>query len=295
LWARKNNHSGQVLLKNLEEKIMMLRTEKGQLSRRDWLQSMCLGFALTRVTRIEAAESVSFPATIAVEVKRAFSTPGPQPNGLQATQDGLWVLDQGTNRVALLDYRDGKVIREFGTVTDRGSGITFDGSTLWIASTYNRLILRVDPQNGKTLMQFPSPGSGVVKWGPRSEHPSPTGAHGLEFSLNELWVAVPPSAAIYVMNPENGGVLRSFPAPGIRPHGIGWDPDGALWCTESNYRSFFKMSRQDGKILKQVLLPPTLPEVDGIVVVPHGMTIWDNQIWFCVAETAEVYRFRIPK
>jgi DNA-binding beta-propeller fold protein YncE len=272
----------------------MSHAELRKLSRRDWLQSICLGLAAIRVTKADAAKSFSFPSTIASEVKRAFSTPGPQPNGLQATREGLWVLDQGTNRVALLDYRDGKVIREFSTETDKGSGITFDGSALWIASTYSRLILKVDPQTGKTLKQFPSPGSGMVKWGPRGDHPTPTGAHGLEYSQNELWVAVPPSATIYVMSPENGEVLRSFPAPGIRPHGIGWDPDGALWCTESNCRSFFKMSRQGGQILKQVLLPPTQPEVDGIVVVPHGMTIWDNQIWFCVAETAEVYRLAIP-
>jgi streptogramin lyase len=273
---------------------MISQTRPEKMNRRDWLQSICCGFALARMTKAEPTESVNFLTTIAVEVKRAFSTPGPQPNGLQATREGLWVLDQQTNRVALLDYADGKVLREFGTEADRGSGITFDGSALWLASTYNCLILRVDAKNGTTLKQFSSPGSGLVKWGPRSEHPSPTGAHGLEFSWNELWAAVPPSATIYLMNPESGEVLRSFPAPGIRPHGIGWDPDGALWCTESNYRSFFKMSRQSGKILKQVLLPPTWPQVDGMVVVPHGMTIWDNQIWFCVAETAEIYRFPIP-
>lgn len=273
---------------------MIGQTSHEKLSRRDWLQAICFGFAVTRLAEAEGAESTSFPTTIAVDVRRAFSTPGSQPNGLQATREGLWVLDQGTSRVALLDYRDGKVLREFGTEADRGSGITSDGSALWIASTYNRLILRVDPKNGRTLKQFASPGSGLVKWGPRGEHPSPTGAHGLEFSRNELWVAVPPSVRIYVMNPESGEVLRSFPTPGIRPHGIGWDPDGELWCTESNYRSFFKLSRQSGKILKQVLLPPTQPEVDGIVVVPHGMSIWDREIWFCVAETAEIYRFPIP-
>jgi sugar lactone lactonase YvrE len=94
---------------------------------------------------------------------------------------------------------------------------------------------------------------------------------------------------IYVVNPEDGAVLRSFPAPGVRPHGIGWDPDGALWCAESIYRSFFKMDAATGRILRQATLPPTEPQVDGIVLVPHGMTIWQRQIWFSVAETGEVY------
>jgi streptogramin lyase len=102
---------------------------------------------------------------------------------------------------------------------------------------------------------------------------------------------VPPSATIYALKPESGQVLRSFAAPGVRPHGIGWDPDGSLWCAESNYRSFFKMSPKTGAILKQILLPATSPEKDGMVLVPHGMTIWEKQIWFCVAETGEVYRF----
>lgn len=241
-----------------------------------------------------AAGAIQFPTTVAARVVRAFSTPGRQPNGLQATRAGLWVLDQGTNRVALLAFGDGRVIREFATETDRGSGITFDGEALWIASTYDRKLVRVDANTGKTLKQLDTPGAGVVKWGPRSGPGRPTGAHGLEWSRGQLWVAVPPSAAIYAVNPEDGSVIRSFPAPGVRPHGIAWDPDGSLWCAESIYRSFFKMDPKDGRVLKQAMLPFTTPEVDGLVVVPHGMSIWDGQFWFSVAETGEVYKLPVP-
>jgi DNA-binding beta-propeller fold protein YncE len=262
------------------------------LNRRQYIQM--LGLGLAGLPHGSAASEIGFPTIYAVGLELAFRTPGPQPNGLQATREGLWVLDQETNRATLVRYQGGQVIREVQTESDRGSGITFDGSALWIASTYNRLLLKVDAQNGKTLKQFPTPGAGVVKWGPRSDHPEATGAHGLEYSHGELWAAVPPAATVYVINPADGMVLRSFPAPGVRPHGIGWGSDGSLWCTESNYRSFFKMSPTNGKILKQVMLPPTTPEVKGLVVVPHGMTIWERQIWFCSAETAEVYRFPIP-
>ena len=234
------------------------------------------------------------PHQIASRVQRAFHTPESTPNGLQATSEGLWILDQGTNRVALVRYEDGSVIRQFDTETDRGSGITFDGTALWIASTYNRLLVRVDAQTGKTLKKFDSPGSGLVKWGPRDAHPHPTGAHGLEWRRGELWVAVPPAVRIYLVNPRDGEPQRYFPAPGVRPHGIGWDPDGSLWCAESIYRSFFKMDLATGKILHQVLLPATAPEVGGVVQVPHGMTVWKGEFWFCVAETGEVYRVPLP-
>ena len=33
--------------------------------------------------------------------------PGPQPNGLQADSDGLWVIDQGNEHLYNLSYEDG--------------------------------------------------------------------------------------------------------------------------------------------------------------------------------------------
>jgi DNA-binding beta-propeller fold protein YncE len=266
--------------------------EETVFDRRECLRVLALGLPAFRW--MDALAAMRFPTVILDDVRFAFRTPGPQPNGLQATRDGLWILDQGTNKVALVSYEDGRVLREFQTECDRGSGITFDGTALWLASTYNRLLLKVDAQTGKTLKQLPSPGSGVAKWGARGDNPTPTGAHGLEYLNGELWVAVPPAVKISVVTPDKGDVLRSFVAPGVRPHGIGWDPDGSLWCAESNYRAFFKMSPKTGTILKQVLLPPAQPEKDGAVLVPHGMTVWDKHIWFCVAETGEAYRFPLP-
>jgi streptogramin lyase len=261
------------------------------LNRRRWLQASA---ALAAAPQLHSApHDQSFPAIVEAKVDFMFKTSAKNPNGLQATNEGLWIYDQGTNRVALVDY-SGKVLRDFATDTDKGSGITYDGTALWIASTYNRLLVRVDPRNGETLKKFDSPGAGVVKWGPRSAHPQPTGSHGLEWRDGELYVATPPSATIYVVDPVSGKTVRSYPAPGVRPHGIGWDPDGSLWCAESIYRSFFKMDRKNGRILKQVTLPALAPEVDGIVQVPHGMTVWNREFWFSVAETGEVYRMPLP-
>lgn len=260
------------------------------LERRDLLKLAALPCLHLRA----ASGAASFPTQVATRVTRAFATPGPAPNGLQATVDGLWVLDQATNRAALVHYDDGRVIRQFDTETDRGSGITYDGEAVWIASTYNRLLVRVDVQNGRTLKKMPSPGSGLVKWGPRSSHPEPTGAHGLEWRRDELWVAVPPAVRVFLLNPADGSERRSFPAPGVRPHGIGWDPDGSLWVTESIYRSFFKMDPASGKILMQLMLPAEEPMRDGVVLQPHGMTVRNREIWFSVAETGEVYRVPLP-
>src|SRR5437868_9866631 len=74
------------------------------------------------------------------KVEIVFDSPGrnPKPNGLQATRQGLWIIDQGPGSKAyLVDYEHGKIIREFETETTASSGITYDGEALWIGSTYS--------------------------------------------------------------------------------------------------------------------------------------------------------------
>ena len=83
------------------------------------------------------------------EVETVFDSPGPKPNGLQATTEGLWILDQGDNCAYLVDYVSGNTIRKLETETKLGSGITFDGAALWTASTYSREILQIDAHDGK--------------------------------------------------------------------------------------------------------------------------------------------------
>ena len=99
------------------------------------------------------------------KVETVFRTPeGTHPNGLQATKDGLWFIDQSEgSRAFLVNYDDGRVLRSFETETDRSSGITYDGeSALWIGSTYNRATVKVDAMTGKTLEKRFTPGAGVI-------------------------------------------------------------------------------------------------------------------------------------
>lgn len=230
------------------------------------------------------AAPAALRASISVDRVRAtkvFDSPGPMPNGLQATPDGLWILDQKDNRAYLVSYKDGKVLRSLDTESDRGSGIGFDGESLWIASTYNCKILKVDAKNGKTLASHPTPGCGPVQWGDSADKVS-TGAHGVEFKDGKMFLAVPPSMKVYRIDPGPFKVEHEIPAPGERPHGIGWE-DGWLWCTESNHRAFYRLDIATGAYSRKLELQPGDPE-------PHGMTIWHNQLWYCDAETRAVCR-----
>ena len=190
------------------------------------------------------------PVRDAGRVETVFKTPGPHPNGLQATGDGLWIIDADNGRVFLVRYEDGKVLRELETECVKPSGITFDGEAVWMASTYSREIIQADASNGKTIRKYFTPGAGVIyrmpsdaphrsspllpppepsaggQPAPSDYDPSPrdgTGAHGLEWQNGKLWVAVPPSRMIYRIDPESWIVEQRFPTSGNRPHGIGWD------------------------------------------------------------------------
>jgi streptogramin lyase len=235
-----------------------------------------------------AGELRSRPA----KVERMFDSPAAKPNGLQATAEGLWILGQGDNRVCLVRYEDGKLLRALETECDRGSGITFDGEALWLASTYNRAILRVDAKTGKTLEKHDTPGAGPVQWtqsrvSPLAPKPEPrksaprknapprqaTGAHGLEWKDGKLWVATPPSKKIYKIDPKAWKIELQFATAGDRPHGLGWERDW-LWCADSNLNAFFKHDARTGAILEKIQLADSDP-------LPHGMTIRKGWMWYC--------------
>ena len=51
------------------------------------------------------------PPTYTPKVEKLFKSPDRYPNALEATPEGLWVADQVSERVNLLDFRIGKVLR----------------------------------------------------------------------------------------------------------------------------------------------------------------------------------------
>jgi hypothetical protein len=67
------------------------------------------------------------------EIIDRWVAPGPQPNGLQATPTGLWLIDQRDNHLYKLDYADGSVMERLPTDTDRPSGVTEGGGNMWVA------------------------------------------------------------------------------------------------------------------------------------------------------------------
>ena len=255
-------------------------------------------------------------------VEIVFDSPGqdPKPNGLQATDGGLWIIDQGPGSMAYLVTYEGKVIRSFRTETTASSGITFDGSALWIGSTYSREIVKIDAISGRTLERHFTPGAGIIykMAGDPPQRSSPlaktrpirtpvpksdatrvggfqmgevlggaapgTGAHGQEWRDGKLWFAVPPSRSVYCIDPKAWVVQKKFDTAANRPHGIGWE-GRYLWVTDSNLNAFFKHDPETGEAIEKIQLADSDP-------LPHGMTIRDGWMWYC-DDVGVVCRFKL--
>jgi sugar lactone lactonase YvrE len=220
--------------------------------------------------------------TLQVSATLRWYTSCPQPNGLQANEEGLWVIDQKDHplMVMLLDWQTGRELRSFPTETNHSSGITVEpgpDGAIWVASTYPPIELFRYSRDGKVTRRLDTPG--------KSEK---SGAHGLEWIDGTLWVTVPPSATTYQLDPETGRVLKRFPAPGNRPHGVAWDGTH-LWVAETTERTITAY-RLDGTPVRELALTSGPKEGPN----PHGMTYWKGELWYCDADTRAVCTIRIP-
>ena len=136
------------------------------LSRRSFLAGIVSAAAATTARVAAAADD---PPLIHKRVEKLYKVVGcTQPNDLQFTADGLWVLDQvDPNKVFKVRPDDGSILLTLQTESLHGSGITYGNGALWIGSTKGKdaadppRTLKVDPKTGATLKSWVTPGSGL--------------------------------------------------------------------------------------------------------------------------------------
>ncbi len=239
-----------------------------------------------------------FPTTVADRVDRRWEAPCSRPTGIKASRDGIWLVDRETAKVFLMSYT-GAVKAEIDTKTTQPTAIETDQVGIWVAGENGQRLIRIEFLDEQEKIdytrplrkaEFDAPGVGVVKYGAPGEYMRVTGVHGLAWVRGELYAASPAEVRIYVVKGQDGSVVRSLPAPGPRPQGLVFTPDGALWCADGNSRSFFKLDAASGHVIKQHMLPQSEPMVEGKLVVPHGLTYWQRMLYFCSTQTGEIYR-----
>ena len=106
------------------------------------------------------------------KISRYMRVPYGVPNGLQVTDEGLWIVDQLTDRLALLaleaphEYGVSRILRELPTESSNTSGMSFgEGGSGWP---------RTDPETGGVFRKTPTlqlEGEKSSKSTPRPERP----------------------------------------------------------------------------------------------------------------------------
>ena len=206
-----------------------------------------------------------------------FPTPVKGPNGLQWTDEGLWVVDQYTDDAVLVS-ETGAVKRRIGTPTENASGVTFGDGYLWTASngqTAGRPFRSTDTHLGWVLKLDPSTGGLVDRW----RTPDGGGIHGIEWDNGLLWVTgFKPKALILVDPKADFKIIETFPVVTERLHGMARDGEG-IWCAHTTDKIIIKYSIESGRETDRIELPKDGPS-------PHGLSIMDGQLWYCDANFA---------
>lgn len=212
------------------------------------------------------------------KVTKLYKSPDGHPNALEATPEGLWVGEQVTDRAYLLDWKSGKVLKAVDTESSNTSGIAYGGGYLWMGVNGKGLgrlprphdaasgaILKVDPDNGRTVGRYAIPDGG--------------GTHGLVYVDGTLWIECFKWNALVQVDPQTFKEIRRVQMHLPRAHGLGWDPPG-MWVMHSSNFIIQKLDVKDGRVLEQILLDPkTDPD-------PHGMDIYQGKLYYCDAGIA---------
>ncbi len=206
---------------------------------------------------------------------KAFETPCQMPNGLQWTDEGLFVMDQLTDNVYVTDER-GKLLRVINTPTENGSGITVGGGYIWTGSngktvsrpyrstdTHLGYIYKLDMKTGEAVGRYRTPDGG--------------GLHGIKWDRGLMWVTQFNPKAIYLVDPKKDfKVVQKFDVDLPRAHGLARDGAG-IWCAYTGIRTIVKYNAETGREMERIQIPDDGP-------FPHGLTIKDGTLWYCDAD-----------
>jgi len=227
-----------------------------------------------------------------VTYTKLFRAPYSVPNAIQLTDEGLWIVDQITDRAALVRvegasdyYRVPWLLREIPTESSNTSGLAWGDGSLWLAANgdaaiwrparptdagpHTGEILRVDPATGATLARYPVPGGG--------------GTHGVEYDQSQpgyLWVESLKDQKMLHMRISDWSIQHVFPLPYVRAHGVVQVSDG-LWVVHTADRLILKLDPTDGRELARIAVPGTEPE-------PHCLSAFGDDLLYCDAASGWV-------
>lgn len=225
--------------------------------------------------------------------EKLFRAPYGVPNGVQVTGEGLWIADQISDRLALVelaqpsDYGVTMLLREIPTESSNTSGLAYGEDALWVAANgaatlwrglrttdappHSGEILQVDVETGRTLGRFPVPGGG--------------GVHGIEYDnydAGHLWITTLKQQTLTKVRTADWSVQHVIPLPYRRAHGVVRDEEG-VWVVHTADRVIVKLDVTGGRELSRITVPDSAPE-------PHCLSRYGEDLLYCDATSGWIVR-----
>ncbi len=155
---------------------------------------------------------------------------------------------------AVVQAAPGDVVTEYDTPGSCPTGLTYDGSHLWLADRKTDSLYQIDPDNGVIQTVIPAPGYQV---------------EGLTWDGTHLWVLDVEESAILKLNPETGIAEHTIYAPCSNPQGLAWDGE-YLWIADFRANMLYSISTEDGTTINEFASPAGEPR--GLVF--DGTYLW---------------------
>ena len=173
------------------------------------------------------------------------------------------------------------IVKKFNSPEDFPTGLTSDGTYLWVCDFGSELIYKVDPDDGSVMDSFSTPDTDPV---------------GLAWDGEYLWhvdggrawtLGEEAEIFIYKINPLSGVATKMFKAPGgFVAEDLAWG-DGHLWYVDGESgpddygtTTIYKIDVSNGDVVKEFRAPGN---------EPSGLT-WDgSHLWHSDPGAGKIY------
>lgn len=167
----------------------------------------------------------------------------------------------------------GKIQKSFKSPSQFVTGMTFDGTNLWVADRKEDKIFCISPIDGSIVRSISSP----AYW-----------PMGLAFDGKYLWnadvkggipLAENYNGLIYQIDPKNGTIIHTLVSPTPVPRGLTWDGK-YLWVIDNVNDVLIQFDAQDGTTIKEFKAP---------ALQSSGLTFDGTYLWIADSGNDEIY------
>lgn len=167
----------------------------------------------------------------------------------------------------------GEIINKIEAPGKYCTGLTFDGTNIWVSDRMMDEIFCINPANGEMIKKIKSPGYWPM---------------GLTWDGTYLWnadikggipLAENYNGKIYQINPEDGTVMRTIQSPTPAPRGLAWDGK-YLWTVDDYKDMIVQFDPKDGTTIKEFTSPSGKPQ---------GLTFDGTYLWISDRSLDEIY------